>query len=60
MTWPAEPARAVQDHGQRIRISAGAGFLVAITGDITNARAARRPNAEKVDVTPDGVITGLF
>jgi len=20
----------------------------------------RRPNAEKVDVTPDGVITGLF
>src|SRR5882724_10084090 len=44
-----------------IRISAGAGFLVAITGDITTMPGLpRRPNAEKVDVTPDGVITGLF
>jgi formate--tetrahydrofolate ligase len=44
-----------------IRISAGAGFLVAITGDITTMPGLpRRPNAEKVDVTPDGRITGLF
>jgi len=44
-----------------IRISAGAGFLVAITGDITTMPGLpRRPNAERVDVTPDGVITGLF
>ena len=44
-----------------ICISAGAGFLVAITGDITTMPGLpRRPNAERVDVTPDGVITGLF
>src|SRR3984893_4970117 len=44
-----------------IRISAGAGFLVAITGDITTMPGLpRRPNAERVDVTPDGAITGLF
>ncbi|HEX4995924.1 MAG TPA: formate--tetrahydrofolate ligase, partial [Methylomirabilota bacterium] len=44
-----------------VRISAGAGFLVAITGDITTMPGLpRRPNAERVDVTPDGVITGLF
>jgi formate--tetrahydrofolate ligase len=44
-----------------VRISAGAGFLVAITGDITTMPGLpRRPNAERVDVTPDGAITGLF
>jgi len=44
-----------------VRISAGAGFLVAITGDITTMPGLpRRPNAERVDVTPAGVITGLF
>jgi formate--tetrahydrofolate ligase len=44
-----------------MRISAGAGFLVAITGDITIMPGLpRRPNAERVDVTPDGTITGLF
>jgi formate--tetrahydrofolate ligase len=44
-----------------LRISAGAGFLVAITGDITTMPGLpRRPNAERVDVTPDGRITGLF
>jgi formate--tetrahydrofolate ligase len=44
-----------------LSISAGAGFLVAITGDITTMPGLpRRPNAEQVDVTADGVITGLF
>src|SRR5215470_15835158 len=44
-----------------VRISAGAGFLVAITGDITTMPGLpRRPNAERVDVTADGQITGLF
>jgi formate--tetrahydrofolate ligase len=44
-----------------IRISAGAGFLVAITGDITTMPGLpRRPDAERVDVTADGTITGLF
>jgi len=42
-------------------ISAGAGFLVALAGDITTMPGLpRKPNAEGVDVTPDGVITGLF
>jgi formate--tetrahydrofolate ligase len=44
-----------------VRISAGAGFIVALAGDITTMPGLpRRPNAEGVDVTPDGVITGLF
>jgi len=44
-----------------LRISAGAGFLVALAGNITTmAGLPRKPNAEGVDVTPDGVITGLF
>jgi formate--tetrahydrofolate ligase len=44
-----------------IYVSAGAGFLVAITGDITTMPGfPRKPNAEGVDVTSDGCITGLF
>jgi len=44
-----------------LRISAGAGFLVALAGDITTMPGLpRKPNAEGVDVTPGGVITGLF
>jgi formate--tetrahydrofolate ligase len=41
-------------------VSAGAGFVVALTGDITTMPGLpRRPNALGVDVTPDGTITGL-
>ncbi len=44
-----------------MRISAGAGFLVALAGDITTMPGLpRKPNAEGVDVAPDGTITGLF
>jgi formate--tetrahydrofolate ligase len=44
-----------------LRISGGAGFLVALAGDITTMPGLpRRPNAEGVDLTPDGTITGLF
>ncbi len=43
-----------------VRISAGAGFLVPITGDIlTMPGLPKHPNAERIDVTHDGVITGL-
>ncbi len=43
-----------------VRVSAGAGFLVAITGDImTMPGLPKHPNAERIDVTPDGEITGL-
>ena len=44
-----------------LRVSAGAGFVVALTGDImTRPGLPRVPAAEKIDVTPDGRITGLF
>ena len=44
-----------------LRVSAGAGFVVALTGDImTRPGLPRVPAAEKIDVTPDGHITGLF
>src|SRR5215813_13124912 len=44
-----------------VRISAGAGFLVAQAGDITTMPGLpRKPNAEGVDVTVEGTITGLF
>jgi formate--tetrahydrofolate ligase len=44
-----------------VRISAGAGFLVALAGDITTMPGLpRKPNAEGVDLTADGIITGLF
>ena len=43
-----------------VRISAGAGFLVPITGDIlTMPGLPKHPNAERIDVTHDGSITGL-
>ena len=43
-----------------VEISAGAGFLVAFAGGIaTMPGLPRRPNAERVDVAPDGSITGL-
>jgi formate--tetrahydrofolate ligase len=43
-----------------VRISAGAGFLVPITGDIlTMPGLPKHPNAERIDVTQDGAITGL-
>jgi formate--tetrahydrofolate ligase len=44
-----------------VYISAGAGFVVALTGDITTMPGfPRKPNAEGVDVAADGSITGLF
>ncbi|WP_418824873.1 formate--tetrahydrofolate ligase [Paratractidigestivibacter faecalis] len=44
-----------------LRVSAGAGFVVALTGDImTMPGLPRVPAAEKIDVTPDGHIIGLF
>ena len=44
-----------------LRISAGAGFVVALTGDImTMPGLPKVPAAEKIDVDADGRITGLF
>lgn len=44
-----------------ITASAGAGFLVALTGDIMKMPGLPKiPAAEKIDVDADGVISGLF
>ena len=43
------------------RISAGAGFIVVLTGDVmTMPGLPKVPAAEKIDVSDDGVISGLF
>ena len=46
---------------RNIKVSAGAGFLVALTGDImTMPGLPKVPAAEKVDVDENGKISGLF
>jgi len=45
----------------KVKVSAGAGFVVVQTGDImTMPGLPKVPSAEKIDVTNDGVISGLF
>ncbi len=44
-----------------VKISAGAGFIVVLTGDImTMPGLPKVPAAEKIDVDENGVISGLF
>ena len=46
---------------RELKISAGAGFVVVLMGNImTMPGLPKRPAAEKIDITPDGVISGLF
>ena len=46
---------------RNLKISAGAGFIVALTGDImTMPGLPKAPAAERIDVDADGVISGLF
>jgi formate--tetrahydrofolate ligase len=46
---------------RNLKVSAGAGFIVALTGSImTMPGLPKHPAAEKIDVTPDGKIVGLF
>ena len=46
---------------RNLQVSAGAGFIVALTGAImTMPGLGKTPSAEKIDVTSDGKITGLF
>ncbi len=60
------PALLCRPQGFRItvrdaRISAGAGFVVLYTGDIMVMPGLPKvPAAEKIDISEDGVITGLF
>ena len=46
---------------RNVKISAGAGFIVVLTGDImTMPGLPKVPAAERIDVDEDGKITGLF
>ena len=61
-----DPTRLGRPTGFRISIrdvypSAGAGFVVALAGDImTMPGLSKSPAAEGIRVSPDGTITGLF
>jgi formate--tetrahydrofolate ligase len=61
-----DPARLGRPTGftitvRELRLSAGAGFLVAITGAImTMPGLPKQPAAMRMDIDADGVITGLF
>ena len=46
---------------RNLKVCAGAGFIVALTGDImTMPGLPKVPAAEKIDVDENGKITGLF
>lgn len=45
----------------KVKVSAGAGFIVVLTGDImTMPGLPKVPSAEKIDIDNSGKITGLF
>ncbi|MBQ1421849.1 MAG: formate--tetrahydrofolate ligase, partial [Firmicutes bacterium] len=44
-----------------LKVSAGAGFIVALTGSVmTMPGLPKVPSAEKIDIDENGVISGLF
>jgi formate--tetrahydrofolate ligase len=46
---------------RNLKVSAGAGFIVALTGDImTMPGLPKVPSAEHIDVDSTGKISGLF
>ncbi len=46
---------------REVRLAAGAGFVVAVCGDVmTMPGLPRSPAAERVGLSPDGRVTGLF
>ena len=46
---------------REIRISAGAGFIVALTGNVmTMPGLPKKPAAEAIDINNQGIVTGLF
>ena len=46
---------------KQVKVSAGAGFIVALTGEImTMPGLGKAPSAHKIDVDENGVISGLF
>ncbi|MDE6590437.1 MAG: formate--tetrahydrofolate ligase, partial [Oscillospiraceae bacterium] len=61
-----DPAKLGRPEGftvsvSKVKVSAGAGFVVVQTGDImTMPGLPKAPAAEKIDVDENGVISGLF
>ncbi len=46
---------------RNVKVSAGAGFIVVLTGDVmTMPGLPKSPAAERIDVDENGMITGLF
>lgn len=46
---------------KNVKLSAGAGFIVVLTGDVmTMPGLPKKPAAESIDVLPDGTVVGLF
>ena len=46
---------------RNVKVSAGAGFIVVLTGDIlTMPGLPKKPAAENIDVDENGRISGLF
>jgi len=46
---------------REVRLSAGAGFIVVVTGDImTMPGLPKQPSAEKIDIDAEGRVVGLF
>ena len=46
---------------KEINLSAGAGFLVVMTGPVlTMPGLPKKPSAEEIDIDKNGKITGLF
>ena len=66
MSFSADPAARGAPEGHtlevsEVRLSKGAGFIVAIAGNMmTMPGLPKVPAAEKIDVDANGVITGLF
>ena len=58
---PASIANIRLTQPGNLKISAGAGFIVALTGEImTMPGLPKVPAAERIDVDATGKITGLF
>ena len=53
--------KGFQIHVKEVKISAGAGFIVVLTGNIlTMPGLPKVPAAEKIDILEDGSLTGIF
>ena len=56
-----EKKKEIRISVRNLKVSAGAGFIVALTGDVmTMPGLPKSPAAERIDVDSEGRITGLF